>query len=201
MSELEALKRVPASTGINDVIAKRWSPRAFSSQTVAPEDLTKIFTAAGWAASSSNEQPWRFLVGRKGDATYDAIFGALVEFNQMWAGSAPLLILSAAKRTFTANGEANEFALHDTGAASATLALEATALGLHVHGMGGFDRDKAREDLNVPEDYVIGACWALGYLGDPQTLHERMRVQELKPRERKPLSAFVFKAWNEAAEF
>ena len=90
--------------------------------------------------------------------------------------------------------------MHDTGAASANFSLEATALGLHTHGMGGFDKEKARASFAIPEDYEIGAVWALGYAGDPGILSDKMRSMETSPRTRKPLGEFVFKSWGEAAE-
>jgi nitroreductase len=200
MSEnLETLKHGPADSGVDDLILKRWSPRSFADKPVSSEDLTRIFTAASWAASSSNEQPWRFFVGKKGDPTYAKIFDALVEFNQAWAKTAPILILSVGKKTFTKNGLENPYALHDTGAASATMSLEATALGLHTHGMGGFDRDKARANLEVPEAFDLGAVWALGYLGDPSALPDSMKEMELAPRQRNPLFEFVFEVWQKPA--
>jgi len=195
-TDLETLKHAPISLGLNDLIAARWSPRAYSDKPVSSEDLTKIFTAASWAASSSNEQPWRFLVGKKGDDTYAKILDTLVPFNQDWAKSAPILILSVAKKTFAKNGSPNGWALHDTGAASANMCLQAIALGIHTHGMAGYDKDKARANFDLPEDYETGAVWALGYLGDPETLPEHLKKMELAPRERKPLEAFVFNRWD-----
>ena len=197
--DLEALKHGPAESGVVDLILRRWSPRSFSDKPVSSEDLTKIFTAAAWAASSYGEQPWRFLVGKKGDPTYAKILDSLVEFNQGWAKSAPILILSAGKKTFTQNGSPNHYGLHDTGAASANFSLQATALGLHTHGMGGIDRDKARANFQIPDDFEVGAAWALGYLGDPEALPEPMRGMEIAPRSRKPLAEVVFAEWDQPA--
>jgi nitroreductase len=198
--EVEDLKHAPAVPGVIEEILARWSPRAFSHKPVSQEDLTKIFEAARWAPSSFNEQPWRFLVGHKGDPTYQKIFDSLVEFNQGWAKSAPVLILSAAQKHFAHNRAANHFAIHDTGAATAYLVLQATALGLHAHSMAGFDQEKARAAFQIPEDYAIGAVTALGHLGDTETLPEGLREQELSPRRRKPLSEFVFALWGQPAK-
>ncbi|HZU09119.1 MAG TPA: nitroreductase family protein [Pseudacidobacterium sp.] len=197
--QVETLKHAPAADGVADVIYARWSPRAYADKQVSSEDLRKIFDAARWAASSYNEQPWRFFVGRRGDATYQKIFDTLVEFNQQWAKSAPVLILSVASKKFAHNGSPNYHALHDTGAATATLSLAATSLGLHTHSMAGFDHDKARKAFNVPEDYDIGAVTALGYLGDPEGLPEQMKKTELSPRQRKDLGQFVFSEWERPA--
>lgn len=199
LASLEALKHGPAESGVVDLILKRWSPRSYADTAVPSADLRKIFTAAAWAASSYNEQPWRFFVGKKGDATYAKILDSLVEFNQSWAKSAPVLIVSAAKKTFSHTGDVNNFGLHDTGAASANLSLQATQLGLHTHGMAGLDKDKARANLGVPEGFEVGAAWALGYLGDPELVPEFLRAQETAPRTRKRLEEFVFAEWEQPA--
>jgi nitroreductase len=198
--EIEKLKHAPATPGVIEVILERWSPRAFADKPVSKEDLRKIFEAARWAASSYNEQPWRFFLGRKGDGTYQKIFDSLVEFNQSWARSAPVLILSAAAKNFAHNGAPNNHALHDTGAATGYLSLQATALGLHTHSMAGFDRDKARAAFDIPDSYQIGAVTALGYLGDVDNLPEGLLERELAPRERKPLSEIVLSDLGRPAE-
>lgn len=197
--ELEKLKHAPAVPGVEDLFLRRWSPRAFANKEVSKEDLKTIFEAASWAASSYNEQPWRFFLGRRGDATYQKIFDVLVEFNQSWAKSAPVLILSVASNKFAQNGHPNKYSIHDTGAATAYLSLQATALGLHTHSMAGFDHSHARRAFNVSDEYDIGAVTALGYLGDPSTLHDQMRSQEVSPRSRKPISEIVLKDWDTPA--
>jgi nitroreductase len=197
--DLDEVKAGPAESGVLDIILKRWSPRSYADKPVPSADLTKIFTAAAWAASSYNEQPWRFLVGKKGDETYAKILESLVEFNQAWAKTAPVLILSAGKKIFTQNAYPNPYGLHDTGAASANMNLQATALGLHAHGMGGVDKEKARKLFEIPEEFEVGAAWALGYLGDPDALPEAYREAEKAARTRKPLTEFVFSAWEKPA--
>jgi nitroreductase len=125
----------------------------------------------------------------------------LIEFNQGWAKSAPVLILGAAKTTFSHNNAPNAVALYDLGAAAATLCYEATALGLHTHQMGGYDRDIARKAFDVPDEYIFGAVIALGYQGEPAALTvPQMAQQEVAPRTRKPLSDIVFSAWNQPAK-
>jgi nitroreductase len=198
---IEKLKHAPGVAGVEGLIHRRWSPRAYSDKEVTAEELKKLFEAARWAASSSNEQPWRFLVGRRGDETYQKIFNALVEFNQAWAKSAPVLVLSVAKMTFTAKGTANRFGLHDTGAAMANLALQATADGLHTHSMAGFDNEQMRASFAIPSDYELGAVTAIGYFGDPASLPEHLHKQEVSPRQRKPLEEFVFSAWEKPVHF
>ena len=198
---VDKLKHAPEVHGVDDLIRRRWSPRTYADKEVPAAELKKLFEAARWAASSSNEQPWRFLVGRRGDETYQKIFNALVEFNQSWAKSAPVLVLSVAKKIFTNNGKPNAYGMHDTGAASATLALQATADGLHTHSMAGFDREQARASFAIPSDYEIGAVTAIGYFGDPASLPEHLQKMEVSPRQRKPLEEFVFSDWDKPAQF
>ncbi len=199
-AEIEKLKRAPDEAGVEEVILRRWSPRAFADKDIPAKELKSLFEAARWAASASNEQPWRFLVGRRGDETYQKIFHTLVEFNQSWARSAPVLILSAAKKTLT-NGTPLRHNLHDTGAATANLSLQATAAGLHTHSMAGFHAEQARASFAIPSDYDIGAVTAIGYLGDPAKLPEHLVERESTPRQRKPLESFVFAEWEKPAQF
>jgi nitroreductase len=198
---IESLKHAPGVAGMLEPILHRWSPRAYANREVPAEDLKKGFEAARWAASSYNEQPWRFLVGRRGDATYQKILDSLVPFNQGWAKSAPVLILSVASKHFAHNGEVNRHFWHDTGAAMANFAVQVTALGLHAHSMAGFDHDKAQTSFNIPDEFETVAVTAVGYAGDPETLPEGMRKGEVSPRERKDLKEFVFSEWDNAAEF
>jgi nitroreductase len=198
---IEKLKHAPDAAGVEDLIRQRWSPRTYADKEIPAAELKRLFEAARWAASSSNEQPWRFLVGRRGDETYLKIFNALVEFNQTWARSAPVLILAVAKKTFTEKGTPNRYGLHDTGAAMANLALQATADGLHTHSMAGFDNEQMRASFAIPSDYELGAVTAIGYFGDPENLPEHLRKMEVSPRQRKPLDEFVFSAWEKPAHF
>lgn len=201
-AEVEQIKRAPATASVMPEILHRWSPRSFSDRPVSASDLRTVFEAARWAASSSNEQPWRFLVGRKGSDTYEKILSTLVERNQQWARSAPVLILDATRTKFVRNGSDNPVALYDLGAAAATLCYQATALGLHTHQMAGFDRDAARRVFDLPPEFIWGAAMALGYLGEPSALTvPQMLEQEVAPRSRKPLSEIVFSDWEKPAAF
>ncbi len=201
-AELNNVKKAPPVERVLPVVLERWSPRSFAETPVSPEDLRTIFEAVRWAPSSYNEQPWRYLVGAKGSGTYDKIFASLGEFNQAWAKTAPVLILGAARPTFTHNNTPNLYAFHDLGAADATLTYQAAALGLHTHQMAGFDREAARAAFGIPADYVMGSVIALGYLGDPEALPAgQMRDQEQSPRTRKPVAEFVYAAWETPAKF
>jgi nitroreductase len=196
---IESLKHAPGVAGMVEPILNRWSPRAYADRDVSAEDLKKGFEAARWAASSSNEQPWRFLVGRRGDETFKKILDALVPGNQVWAKNAPVLILSVARKHYAHNGHVNRHYWHDTGAAMANFAVQITALGLHSHSMAGFDHDKAQAAFEIPDDFETVAVTAAGYFGDPDTLPDELRKREGQPRERKDLREFVFSEWEKPA--
>ena len=195
----ENLKHAKTDLPVHDLILQRWSPRSFTDQAVTDADLKTLFTAASWAASSYNEQPWRFLVGRKGDATYKKIFDSLAAPNQGWAQSAPILFVSFGKKTFSHNGSPDAYGLHDAGAASATLSLQATSMGMHTHGMGGFDKETLRAFFGVPTDFEVGAVFAVGYVGSPDAVPDNFKDAEKAPRTRKPLDTFLFTEWDTPA--
>jgi nitroreductase len=196
-AEVEQIKRADVPR-VLPVILHRWSPRSFDpNREISAEDLRTLFEAARWAASSSNEQPWRYIVGRRGTETHKKIFQSMGEWNQAWAGAASVLLLGTAKKTFTKGGNPNEYAMHDLGAADATICYQATALGLHSHQMAGFDHDLARQLFNIPDDYHLGSVNAIGYLGDPAALKvEYQRNLEEVPRTRKPLNEIAYSEWD-----
>jgi nitroreductase len=195
--ETHNLKQAPKVDGVMPAFFQRWSPRSFADRDVSPATLAKVFEAARWAASSFNEQPWRFFVGTRGSSTWQKIFDSLGEFNQAWAKAAPVLMVNAAHTKFTHNGAPNRAALYDLGAAASYMTLQASVLGLATHQMAGFDTEKARHALHIPEDFVMGAAIALGYQGEPAALpNEKLIQQETSPRSRKPLSEFVLAEWD-----
>lgn len=195
----------PAKTDypVHDLIQNRWSPRAFSDNPVSPETLRSLFEAARWAPSSSNEQPWAFIVGTKDDLeTHNKILNTLVEFNQGWAKHAPVLAIAVSQMEFARNKTPNRNAFYDTGAAVAHLTAEATSRGLFVHQMAGFDPQKAIEVFHIPKGWEPIAAFAIGYPGDPNALPDKLRERELAPRSRKPISEFVMSSdWGHPAKF
>ena len=186
-------KPAPTQFPVHDLLARRWSPRAYDERLVEPEKLKSLFEAARWAPSSNNEQPWRFIVAsRNHEPEWSRLLACLVEGNRKWAYRAPVLILSVASLNFEDDATPNRHALHDTGLAVENLVLQAGALGLVAHQMAGFDVEKARVDLKIPAGYEPVAMIAVGYQGDPNILTDRLKQRELAPRERNPISTFVF---------
>jgi nitroreductase len=196
-SEVHRIKRAHGDDGVLPIFHERWSARAFADRDVPKEELRRVFEAARWAPSSNNEQPWRWVVGTRDTETHKKIFESLVGFNQSWAGKAPVLMVGVTKARFSKNDAPNAYAAYDLGAASAYLVLQAAALGLTTHQMAGFDREKARRLLEIPEGFELGSVIALGYQGEPETLqNEELIKRETAPRERKALDEFVFAEWG-----
>jgi nitroreductase len=171
---------------IEPLFLRRWSPRAMSGEPLTDAELLTIFEAARWAPSTYNEQEWRFLYARRDTAQWPLLFGLLFEANQAWCEKAGVLVVVLARKTFTRNGKPNVVHLFDVGSAWQNAALQATAMGLVSHGMAGFDYDKARTALNVPEEYAVAAMFALGRPGDPADLPGPMREMEV-PSGRRPV--------------
>jgi nitroreductase len=163
---------------IDPMFLNRWSPRAFASEPIDPEVLARVFEAARWAPSCFNEQPWRFVVATSQEdrARFVEI---LVPANQAWAKFAPVLMCVTSKKTFSHNGNPNPTHNFDAGCAWGFLAVCAYQNGLITHGMAGFDRDKARVDLNIPEDYDVLAMIALGKHNDGAQLPPEILAKEV----------------------
>jgi nitroreductase len=193
----------PVEFPVNELIQNRWSPRAFSDKPVPQEVLRSLFEAARWAPSSNNEQPWAYIVATKDDAeNFEKSLGALVEFNAGWAKKAAVLVIAVAELAFAKNNAPNRNAQYDVGAASLQLSLEATARGLVVHQMAGFDPETAKETYGIPQGWEPIAAMAIGYPGDASSLPEPLQSREKSPRGRKRIREFVMSGqWGHTAEF
>jgi len=178
---------------VHELIAKRWSPYAFSDRDVSDEDLFSLFEAARWAASSYNEQPWSYIVATRAHRNeFERLLSCLVEGNQPWAKAASILALGVATLNFKRNDKPNKAAIHDLGLAAGNLVLEATVRGLSVHQMIGILPDRARELYEIPDGCDAVTAIAIGYAGDSDALPDPLKERDLAPMQRRPLSRFVF---------
>jgi nitroreductase len=186
---------------IEQLLTKRWSPCGFADRAVSEADIRSLFEAARWAASSYNDQPWRFIVATQKNAKdFERLLSCLVEENQGWAKSVPVLALGVVSLHFSHNQKPNRVATHDLGLAAGNLTVEATARGLAVHQMAGIFPDKARELYGIPEGFEAVTGIAIGYAADPEQLPEELKKRDLAPRMRKPLGDFVFGGkWGESS--
>jgi len=199
--DLHEVKRAQTDYPIHELLQKRWSPRAFSSQPVEAEKLLSLLEAARWAASGGNLQPWSFIIATQQaqPEVFARLVSCLFEGNVAWASQAPVLGVAVAK-ILRDPGKPNRHAFHDVGLALQNLVIQATALDLYVHMMGGFSHEKVREAFGIPEDYEAVTLFSLGYLGDPATLPETVQARELAQRSRRPLAEFVFsERWGETS--
>lgn len=175
---------------IESLFVRRWSPRAMSGEALTAAERLTLFEAARWAASTYNEQEWRFLFALRDTPHWPTFFGLLVEGNRAWCGQAALLGVVLSHNVFALNGKPNPVHTFDAGQAFQNLALQGSAMGLVVHGMMGFDYDLARRQLAVPDDYSVEAMFAVGRPGDPAALPQSLRERE-NPSGRKPVSEIV----------
>jgi nitroreductase len=175
---------------IESLFVRRWSPRAMSGEPITELEILALFEAARWAPSTYNEQEWRFLYARRDTPQSETFFGLLAEGNQKWCSRAALLSVIVAHKVFQRNGKPNPVHVFDSGLAFENLALQGTAMGLVVHGMQGFDFEKARTALAVPDDYAVCAIFAVGRPGDPDQLDPAMRELE-KPSPRKAVREII----------
>ncbi len=187
MIDKKAASRYP----IHPLLEKRWSPRAFNGVAVDREILKRLFEAARWSPSASNEQPWHFMVGEMGDETYRKIFAALDEFNQLWVRTAPVAAISIG-HILNKTGAENDWFKYDVGQSLAHLSFQATHEGLYVHQMAGFDRERARKLFEIPADYEAISAFAIGYIGDYKLIHPNLARMENDQRVRKSTDEFVF---------
>ncbi|MEN0076186.1 MAG: nitroreductase family protein [Paracraurococcus sp.] len=187
-------REAPAAHPIEPLIARRWSPRSFTGAPLPPGAIERLLEAARWAASSNNLQPWHFFVARR-DAEPEAsarLLGVLSPNNQGWARQAGALLLSVARTHNPNNGNPLRHGWHDTGAATALLALQAAALGLQAHAMAGYDAAAARDAFAIPEGFDPVAAIAIGEAGPPEALPEALAARETAPRQRRPIEDFAF---------
>ena len=193
-------KPAPTAVSIHELIAGRWSPRAYSSEPISHEHLHAVLEAARWAPSSYNGQPWRFIVfDRSSDeVSFKRAFATLVPFNQGWNAPAPVLI-AVTTHTLTSKGEVNRCAPYDAGAAAMALVLQAHALGLAAHQMSGFDVNAFRKGFAIPDDVEVIAMISLGHFGEVEKLDPVLREREKSVRTRFPLGEIAYSgAWKKA---
>ena len=198
-------RRAETSVPIHELLAKRWSPRAFdANRPVTREQLRTLLEAARWAPSCNGDEPWRYLMwdrARDPDG-WPKAYDCLSENNRKWCRNVPVLMLSCAGSIFGHSGKPNRFAQHDTGMADLSIALQAIPLGLVAHQMGGYDAAKARDAFSIPEEYTPVAMIAVGYQAQADVLDEETKQKELKPRSRKPLEAQFFEGgWGSGVRF
>jgi nitroreductase len=184
------------TTDIHDLLRARRSGRAYdAAHEVTREDILPLLEAARWAPSGGNTQPWRYVVGIKGDATYDKLLDLLAPGNRIWAQYAPVLLLTAyqsSRKNQAGEWVDNRGGLHDLGMANLSIAVEAVNRGMMAHMVGGFNHDAARTLIDAPTNHLdVGPMMALGYEGTPHHLPEDIQKRETATRVRKPIEELL----------
>lgn len=186
--EVRAFRR--PSFEINSIILNRWSPRAMTGEELPENELMKLFEAARWAPSSFNNQPWRFVYAKRNTKHWEKFLALLADSNKIWAKDAAALVVVISHQNFESNNKPSITHQFDTGAAWQNLALEAAARGLVAHGMQGFDYERARKELGIPESYDVMAMIAIGKRAPKERLPPKLQEREF-PNDRKPLNELV----------
>lgn len=171
---------------VHSLILNRWSPRAMTGEEMTEKELMALFEAARWAPSSYNNQPWRFLYARKNTPSWSLFFNLMIEFNQGWTKNASALVVVISAKNFEHNHKPARTHSFDTGAAWMSMAIEGAWRGYVMHGMEGFDFEKAKTDLGIPDDYQVEAMIAIGKRAPMSQLPPDLQKREA-PSTRRPL--------------
>lgn len=190
MIDPEVGKTRSTAYDVNPLMVNRWSPRSFANEEITDKELFSLFEAARWAPSSSNSQPWRFIYAKRNSKNWNDLFNLLIDFNKQWCADASVLVVVVSRKNFENTGKPSITQQYDTGAACENLALQAVSQGLITHAMAGFDYEKARKDLAVPDDFDVVVMFAIGKKGSKEKLSPELQTREV-PNTRKPLSEIV----------
>jgi nitroreductase len=187
-------KPIPATSHpVHGLIRSRWSGRSFSERPLEDEVILSLMEAVRWSASSYNEQPWAFILARKGEEAFDKMLNCLSPSNSTWVRHAPALFLTVAKLRFESTGEHNRHAQHDVGLAIGNLSLQATEYDLNLHQLAGFDHEMAARIFHLPPGFEPVTIIAMGYRGEPDILPDHLRAKEIAPQQRKEIKDFLFR--------
>jgi nitroreductase len=177
---------------IAPLLVDRWSPRSMTGEPLVDEELFALFEAARWAPSSFNCQLWRFIIARRQNPEeFEKFYSLLTPGNQVWTKNAGALVVVASRTRFEYNDKPSITHAFDAGAAWENLALEATRRELVAHAMQGFDYERAKTELSIPDDFDVNAMIAIGRRASAENLSEKYRSME-RPSPRRPLHEIVF---------
>ena len=190
MQETETERSRKSTYQINPLILNRWSPRSMTGEELDNEEIMSLFEAARWAPSSYNNQPWRFIYAKRNTEHWERMFSLLADGNKSWAKNSALLVVVISRKNFEYNEKPARTHQFDAGSAWENLALEAFSRGIVAHGMQGFDYDKARIDLVIPDDFEVMAMIAIGKKGPREGLPPELQEKE-KLTDRKPLKDII----------
>ncbi len=176
---------------IKDIFLKRYSPRAFSGESIDKEDLMTLFEAARWAPSGRNFQPWRYIYATKESPEFENFLQFLTESNRVWCARAGVLVVVISKKNLD-DGSLQKTHSFEAGLATQNLLLQATEMNILAHPMGGILADMITEKLSLSSDeYKVECMIAIGRPGKIEDLPEKLQAREA-PSQRKPLEEIAF---------
>ncbi|MCE0486715.1 nitroreductase family protein [Ornithinimicrobium sediminis] len=191
MTLVDTVRTAATAVPILEVLAERWSPRAFDPRgEVEDAAIDRALEAARWTPSANNSQPWRFVVARRGSPTFHLVHGSLAGVNRTWADKAAVLVVSIAE-VADADGRPRPWSHYDLGQSVAYLTAQVHHDGLHAHQMAGFDTEALRAALSLPPRLDPVTVVAVGPLGDADALPEPLRERERAPRQRRAVTDLV----------
>ena len=185
------IKTASTKYPVLDIIKNRWSPRSFSGKAISDESINTIMEAATWSFSAMNEQPWRYIVAKRGTGLFQSFIELLYPGNKPWNINAAALVLSLRKTTYSGTGKANNIALHDIGSANILLTLQANSMGIYTHVIEGYSKEAAKELLALEEGLEPVVMIAIGYPDAAEKLEEPFKAREISPRSRKDLAEIL----------
>lgn len=181
----------PGAEDLSEPFRSRWSPSVYDdAHTLERAEIDQLLTAAQWAPSAGNSQPWTFFVCERGSANHDRLVGHLSRGNSGWVPRASVVFVSAARVSPGDEPGApaiSDYARYDVGQAAAHLSLQAREMGLHAHQFAGFDHEALAAELDLPATHALLTGIAVGVLGDPAEVDERTAARDHKVRERRGL--------------
>jgi nitroreductase len=192
MVKEEIMSTRNANYPILDVILNRWSSRAMTGQPLSNTELMSLFEAARWAPSSYNNQPWRFIYATNDDKEFSTFLDIMVDVNRAWCEKASVAMVLCSKKHFEYNGKYSRTHSFDAGSAWENLAIQGVSMGLVIHALEGFDYDRARKELNIPDEYDIECMIVAGKKDDCENLSEELQKREVCT-DRKPLAEIIHK--------
>lgn len=175
---------------VHPLIVNRWSPRSMTGEELSDDELMPLFEAARWAPSSNNAQLWRFVFAKRQTPFWETFVDLLADGNKVWARQAAALVVVTSRKLFERHDKPAVTYAFDAGAAWENLALEGTRRGFVVHGMQGFDYERARSALHVPDHYDVLAMIAIGKRAPKESLPSHLQERE-QPNDRRPLTEII----------
>ncbi len=159
---------------VREAIESRRAYRAIEPVEATDELIKDLTYHASLAPSCFNNQPWRFVFAKRREKL-EELYSALSSGNN-WAKTASLIVAVYSRKDYDCVVKEREYYLFDTGMAVALMILRATELGLVAHPIAGYDQDKAKKALGIPEEDILITLIVIGK-------HSRKAVSSLSSKQ------------------